>query len=134
MDDIRTQESRVVKSFVYKDRRCVIIKIDRSEILRSSLLEPSTSSIFEPYHNGYVELKEKEIKEDYDEYNIRFDEITYQGDLKFKGLDASDGKWYIGFDTTHHWNHLHPESKTAKHVETVCRRIVDELEQQSKGK
>lgn len=77
--------------------------------------------------NGYVELKKKEVKEDYDHYDIESDEITYQGKLEFKDLKVSDGETYIGFDSAHSWNDEKPESKTAEYVENICKKIVDEL-------
>lgn len=118
---------KVVKDFRYKGRRCVVIKIDRSESMKE--LPKSMMGAFAPYHNGYVELKKNEIKEDYDEYEIESDEITYEGSLEFpRDLDASDGKTYIGFDSAHYWNDEKPESKTANYVANTCKKIVDEID------
>ena len=117
---------KVVKDFRHKGRRCVVIEIDRSKIMRK--LPKSLKRCFEPYCNGYVELEDEEVGENYDEYKIKSDEITYQGNLKFpKGLDASDGKVYIGFDSAHFWNDENPKSKTMKYVANTCKNIVDEL-------
>ena len=106
---------KIVKMINYKERRCVIILLDRSPYQK-------------PFHNGYVELKNSEVKKHYDDYNIECEELTYQGNLDFgKELNAADGKTYIGFDTVHGWNDNHPESKSIESVEKVCKKIVDEL-------
>lgn len=124
------EEHKVVKDFRYKGRRCVVIKIDRSKAMKD--LPESLKKSFKPYCNGYVELKPNEVKEDYDNYHIEADEITYQGDLKFaQGLDASDGKTYVGFDSAHYWNDEQPKSKTAEYVAETCKKIVDELNKAS---
>ena len=116
---------KVVKDFKYKGRRCVIIEIDRSNTAPKGF---ENSIGFKPYCNGYVELKKSEILENYDDYPIKCEEITYQGNLKFpKGLDASDGKQYIGFDSAHSWNDEEPESKTVVYIEKTCKKLVNEL-------
>lgn len=117
---------KVVKDFKYKGRRCVIIEIDRSSLMKE--LPDSLRNTFKPYCNGYVELKKNEIKDSYNDYSITSDELTYQGKLKFgDGLDISDGKTYIGFDSVHSWNDEKPESKTVNYVEGTCKKIVEEL-------
>ena len=121
---------KIVKDFKYKGRRCVVIEIDRGkqENLPRIFLEGKFGGAFKPYCNGYIELKESEIKESYDDYNIESDELTYQGNLKFaQGLDGSDGKTYIGFDSGHFWNDEKPKSKTTEYVSNTCKKIVDEL-------
>ncbi len=121
---------KIVKDFKYKGRRCVVIEIDRGgePNLAREFLEGNIGQAFKPYCNGYIELKKDEIKEDYDNYNIKSDEITYQGELKFAGeLDCSDGKTYLGFDSAHFWNWEKPESTKAEYVAKTCKKIVDEL-------
>ncbi len=123
---IKIQGHKVVKDFVYKGRRCVVIEIDRSGV--KSKLPNSLQGTFEPYCNGYIELKDKEVLDDYDDYKITSDEITYQGDLKFpQGLDASNGKPYIGFDSAHYHNWEKPETRTADHIANICKKMVNEL-------
>ena len=108
-------ESKVVIQFLYKDRKCVIVRVE--------CIAPIGT-----YHNGYVEIKEDELKDDYDNYYIQAEEITFQGDLEY--VDIKDGKVYIGFDTAHAHNIDNRHTQTAEAVEQGCRRIVDELEKQ----
>ena len=123
---------KVVKDFKYGGRRCVVIEIDRSNLMKD--LPDSLRNTFKPYCNGYIELKKDEIKESYDDYAITSDELTYQGKLEFpKGLNASDGKFYIGFDSAHSWNDNEPKSKTKEYVANTCRKIVKELNKLTKG-
>ena len=102
---------RKVKDFIHKGRRCIIIEMN---------VEVSGK-----YCNGFVELKKDEIKDSYDDYDITSDEMIYQGDLSNTGF--GDGKTYIGFDSSHFWNNIHPESKKSEYVEKTCKKIVDEL-------
>lgn len=111
-----------VRDFIYKNRRCIVLKMT---------LPFGTFGI---YHNGYVELKPNEIKDDYNSYNMKSDEITYIGKLdRFaERYDFSDGKTYIGFDSAHYWNIGKPKSRTADYVEHTCKKIVNELEKHRK--
>ena len=118
-------EHKVVKDFKYGGRRCVVIKIDISHLEKD--LPKSLRERFKPYCNGYIELKKSEVKEDYDNYKITSDEITYQGELDFPSLNSSDGKMYLGFDSAHSWNDESPKSKTAEYVANTCKKIVNEL-------
>lgn len=129
-NEVEANGTKKVKDFKHKGRRCVVIEIDRggNANLAREFLEGPGSSAFKPYCNGYVQLKEDEFKDHYNDYDISSEELTYQGDLKFKGLDASDGEIYVGFDTAHAWNEQQPESKTAEAVAEVCKKIVNEFE------
>ena len=133
---------KLIKDFRYKNRRCIVIKM---ELIKPSLMDGmgglSNSKLpknfFVAYHNGYVELKDDELKNDCGDYDIDSDEITYYGDLtNFQALhnlkDLPDGKFYVGFDSAHSWNHEHPESKTAEYVVNTCKKIVEELNNKKK--
>lgn len=100
-----------MKEFIYKNRRCVIIYLDMV-------------CAFKRYHNGYIEIKW------YEKYiDIGVEEITYKGNLKFaSGLDVSNGKSYIGFDTMHLYNTENPGTQSVKHVSKICKKIIDELD------
>lgn len=117
---IRIPKTILMKDFNYKGRRCIVFKILH----------------YNSYCCGYIELRENEIKEDYMDYEIRSDEITYQGDLTDLQPPATgevaDGKFYMGFDSAHLWNERKPESKTPEYVAQTCKNIVDELESTKK--
>ena len=110
---------KVVKEFNYGKRRCVVISIKWN-------LPKEIKSIPKVWHNGYVETKGYEQG-----VETNTEAITYRGNLDFshngKGLDASDGKMYIGFDTMHYYNFNNPKTQTAKYVERRCMMMVDEL-------
>ena len=128
-------QMKVVRDFKYKGRRCVVILISRLPGLPdvSDVSSDSIRGYLEPYCNGYVELKDSEVKEDYDDYNIESDELTYHGKLCFSELKVDDGKTYIGFDSVHHWNNMNLESKTAEFVANTCKKIVVELHKKQLG-
>ena len=60
------KEHKIVKDFKYKGRRCVIIEIDRSYLMKD--LPDNLKNTFKPYCNGYIELKPSEVSENYDDY------------------------------------------------------------------
>ena len=112
---------KLIRDFMYKGRRCVVIEVDMTKHMKK--VPKVMIESMKPYCNGYVELKPKESKR-----NIEAEEITYQGNLKFgDGFDLSDGKRYVGFDTAHYWNDQNPKSKTADSVIERCKMIVEEL-------
>jgi len=124
------ERHKLVRDFEYKGRRCVVIMVDRrNDIKNIPGVSKRLKNIFKPYCNGYVELKKSEVRNNYYNYSISSDEVTYHGDLNFGNkLNASNGKTYIGFDSAHVWNDKVPKSKTAKYVENTCKKIVEELE------
>ena len=111
---------KIVKDFQYKGRRCVVVLINNSEtrkIIPDSFFNAD-------YHNGYIEIKDNEIKKN-ENYDVN-EEITYSGDLKH--IEEPTDKFYIGFDTAHSYNFDNPITQTAEYVENKCKEIVDELE------
>lgn len=105
---------KVIIDNVYKGRRYVVIQIEGNPY-------------FSSYCNGYVELHEDEILKDYNNYDIKSDEITFHGELcELKGFDPKN-MFFIGFDSAHFWNDENPESKTPEYVEKTCKKIIDEV-------
>ena len=50
---------QIIKDFVFKGRRCVIVLIDKSKFRD---LIKTDSFLESDYHNGYIELRYNEIK------------------------------------------------------------------------
>ena len=96
-----------------KGRRIVI-----SEIKIMTLIAKKGS-----FHNGYIELKGEEGKNDYDDYS---EEINYRGCLEHLGIKTK--KVFIGFDTAHPYNTERPESQTKESVLIMCKELIDELD------
>jgi hypothetical protein len=102
---------KIIKDFEYKNHRCVVVEM--------FFLDNSC--------NGYVALNANEIKSSYDAYDMKCVELTFMGDLSRYGKQYDENTIYIGFDTSHSYNEVHPETKTPEAVEQVCKNIVDEL-------
>lgn len=101
-------EKQVVDEFTYNNRKCIVVRIQCSG--------------FFTYHNGYVECNEG-----FDGVIIGGEEITYRGNLEHIPID-DDSNCYIGFDTYHHYNEMHPETQTAEYVKSGCQVIACQLE------
>lgn len=76
------------------------------------------------YHNGYIEIKESEIKDEKDDYNLS-EGVTYCGNLAH--IEKPTTKRFIGFDTAHYHNYENPKTQSLEYVEKQCKKIVDEL-------
>ena len=109
----------VVRVFDYKGRTCVVIGIWLNFIGN--------------YHCGYVEVLPKNKGKKYEEGKfdkITAEEITYSGSLDHINspeLLGIKGKYFVGFDTAHYWNDLHPETKTFKSVFGRTKKLCDEM-------
>jgi len=116
----------IAKEFVYGGRHCVISFVDNANLRKLANDTNYADRYLSDYHNGYIEIKESEHKEEFD-YHL-CEEVTFLGDLSFLGKDPD--RIYIGFDTMHYYNHENPETKTLEHVKIQCIKIVDELNEQ----
>jgi hypothetical protein len=132
MDNSKTIRSEsgeftIIDKFTYKKILCVIVKVDRTMInslLKGVLKQPVK---FDVYHNGYV-CTDMEIEyQDIGSF-ITCVELTYSG--KLDHLDKSlKGKWFLGFDTNHSWNHDHKDTRTSLAVKMDLMSLCDEITQ-----
>jgi len=116
----------IVKKFMYRGMLCIIIKMnfDTETIAGLSKVNKliKTSGVF---HNGYVESSLKCSYHDL-ERHIKSVELTYSGHLSQIDHTLKD-RWFLGFDTAHHWNLLHPNTQNAKAVEKTLKELCDEI-------
>lgn len=114
---------KVVKDFIFNNRRCLVVLVNRKIPKFNNHLD-EWSKLIQPYHNGYIEIK------NYEEHiDIYTEEKTYCGNLDFDGLKILNNKLFIGFDTMHYYNFENPKTQSAESVELKCKKIVEELEQ-----
>ena len=120
---------KIKKDVVYLGRRCIVIECDRSPMFKHCPELKSSLSKFltEPWCNGYIELKENETNRDYDDFDIKSDELTFKGKLNHIPELNGSKETFIGFDSAHLWNDDNPKSKTADYVAKTCKKIVMEL-------
>ena len=109
-----SREFELVKQFEHAGRKCAVVKVDFSW----SSLQPNG-----PSHNGYVEVFNNELKNNYNDYEISGQELTFNGSLANFGINGR----FVGFDTLHYYNTEHPHTQTLEHVECETRKIAEEL-------
>jgi len=116
----------LVDKFYHKGLLCAIVKmrpLDELEILNLQWRANIKTIVPEEYHNGYVELKEKNY--DYQDLQdfVKSVELTFSGNLPFFNKNII----FIGFDTNHVWNWKNPESRTAENVKKDVIRLAEEM-------
>lgn len=99
----------LIEVFNHKRRKCVIVKVNIPKIGES--------------HNGYVSLSENFNREKDPADFIEDIEITWYGKLSQYELPEE----YIGFDTNHVYNDIHPETKTYENVRKVTINLAEEM-------
>jgi len=107
--------AQIIEQFTCKGRRCVILQMNALRVAGMN-----------QYHNGYVQVFPEEILKDYFDYHFHTEEITFQGKIKLKGVNANTT--WIGFDTVHAHNMKNPSSQTAEAVKLSILNLVKELE------
>jgi len=122
----KSMTAQIVDKFKHKGILCVIVKIDRSDIAKLSIIKKQGKiKMSDFFHNGYVNIKQNFDYEDIVEY-INSVELTYSG--KLNRLDKSlKDMWFIGFDTAHYWNEQNPETQTKEAVKQKTIELCEEL-------
>ena len=122
----------IAKKFMYKGILCVVVKMGFYQLGKVTIIKhrlKENMKISRIYHNGYVESSLKCSYHDL-ERHIKSVELTYSGHLSQIDHTLKD-RWFLGFDTAHHWNLLHPNTQNAKAVEKTLKELCDEI--RSKG-
>lgn len=115
---------KVIDTFQYRGRKCVIIKKywEQDYLLQLiDILPLSTIKfVYTPYHNGYVEISLPYIHYDfYNSYTLDLNqEVTFGGKIRL----IDDGKTYIGFDTNH--SHNTKKTKSRKYVKKELKQFT----------
>jgi len=126
-------EDIMVDKFYHKGLLCAIVKmrpLDELKILKNETnirweanIKTIKTIFPDEYHNGYVELKEKNYNyEDLQDF-VKSVELTFSGNLPFFNKNII----FIGFDTNHAWNWKNPESRTAEKVKKDVIRLAEEI-------
>jgi hypothetical protein len=114
---------KIMDVFKIGDRLCVVAR------MRPFVNFPSDKVPLGEYHNGYVQVSDKNKGVPYDRFvsKIETDELTFGGELNTSSRRIPKKTWFFGFDSAHYWNDLDPASKTRMDVKVRTKRLAEEM-------